>query len=365
MKAYLIALLLLSSAPGFPVDTKTNDPIIGIKIYDYKGNFERLFETFTEHGINTVFASESLAGNSVFRKQAKTHRISVFIIAPIFYNPEALKADPDLYAITRTGQRAKEDWVEFVCPSREAYRKQKVEAVRQAISKLQPDGVSLDFIRFFVFWEMVHPDRTYASLPNTCFCQYCLTKFSSDTGIVLPKETGATPQNAAAWIEANQLERWSKWKSGQITSMLEELVLAAKQARPGILINVHAVPWRKNDFDGAIKKVAGQDFAAMSRSTNYLSPMCYASMLHRDASWIHSVVEDIASDSTAPVLPSIQVSPAYPDDLAISAADFEEAVKAAVAPPSRGVVFWSWDHLSKEPAKMTVLKRMFGSSANK
>ena len=365
MKSCLIGLFLLCSAAGFRVDTKTNEPIIGIKIYDYKGDFEQLFDTFKDLGINTVFASESLAGNLEFRTQAKANRTSVFVIAPIFYDPEALKADPDLNAITRTGERAKEDWVEFVCPSREAFRKQKVEAVRQTIAKVQPDGVSLDFIRSFVFWEMVHPERTYASLPNACFCQYCLAKFSSDTGIVLPKEALAAPQNSSAWIEAHQMEEWSQWKSGLITSMVEQLAMVAKQARPGILINVHAVPWRKNDFDGAIKKVAGQDFAAISRFANYISPMCYASMLHRDAAWIHSVVEDIASDSSAPVLPSIQVSPAYPDDLPIRDIDFEEAVKAAIAPPSRGVVFWSWDHLSKEPAKMTVLKRKFGSSANK
>jgi hypothetical protein len=157
MKAYLIVLFLLCSAAGFGVDPKANQPIIGIKIYDYKGDFKQLFDTFTDLGINTVFASESLSSNSVFRAQAKSHRMRVFVIEPIFYDPEALKANPDLYAITRTGERAKEDWVEFVCPSRGAYRKQKVETVRQAIAKLQPDGVSLDFIRFFVFWEMIRP----------------------------------------------------------------------------------------------------------------------------------------------------------------------------------------------------------------
>jgi uncharacterized lipoprotein YddW (UPF0748 family) len=229
------------------------------------------------------------------------------------------------------------------------------------VAKIQPDGVSLDFIRFFVFWEMVLGDRTYESLPNTCFCKSCLTRFTSDTRIMIPKEALTRPQVAFTWIEANQSDRWTQWKCDLITSMVKELMEAAKQARPGILINVHAVPWRKNDFNGAIKKVVGQDFGALSRFTDFLSPMCYASMLHRNASWIHSVVEDIASDSKCPVLPSIQVSAAYPDDSAISPAKFEETVQAAVARPSGGVVFWSWDHLSKDAAKMAVLKRMFGT----
>jgi hypothetical protein len=364
MKAHFMLLFLFCSAAAVfdTVDPASDVKIIGVKIYDYKGDFKQLFDTFTELGINTVYASESLAGNLLFREQAKAHRVSIFVIEPIFYDPEALKADPDQYAITRTGERAKEDWVEFVCPSRDRYRKQKINAVRQAVAKLQPDGLSLDFIRFFVFWEMVRPERTYESLPNTCFCRNCLTKFSSDTGTALPKEALATPQEASAWIEANQAQRWSEWKCSLITSMLEELVQAAKQARPGILINVHAVPWRRNDFNGAIKKVAGQDFAALSRFTDYLSPMCYASMLHRDASWIHSVVEDLALVSSSRVLPSIQVSPSYPNDLPISTSNFEEAVEAALMPPSGGVVFWSWDYLVKEPAKMAVLKRLSHSS---
>jgi hypothetical protein len=363
-KAFLLGILflfLLASSISFVSGDQQGEAVVGIKIYDYKDDFKKLFDTFSELGINTVFASESLVSNSIFREQAKTHRMPIFVIEPIFYNPEALKADPDLYAITRTGEQAKEDWVEFVCPSRDQYRKQKIESVRTFISKFQPDGLSLDFIRFFVFWEMVRPERTYESLPNTCFCQNCLNKFSVATGVVIPSEARATPKLAAAWIEAHELERWTEWKSGVITSMVKELVSAAKKAQPGILINIHALPWRKDDYNGAIKKVAGQNFASLSTFTDYLSPMCYQSMLHRDAPWIHSVVEDISSVRGSHVLPSIQVAAAYPDDLPVTISNFEESVKAAFKPPSQGIVFWSWDHLSKDPAKMEVLKRMFRS----
>jgi hypothetical protein len=358
----LIAFLIIGIA-GFIsnafADIKDNKQIIGIKIYDHSGDFKPLFNTFADLGINTVFASEKLVSNPVFRLEAKSHQIQLFVIEPIFFNPEALKADPNLFAITRTGEQAKEDWVEFVCPSRDQYRKQKIEAVSIFVKKFQPDGLSIDFIRFFVFWEMVLPDRTYESLPNTCFCPTCLSKFSAETGIVIPEKMKTTPKEAFGWIESNELQRWTKWKTDMITSMVEELVSAAKKGKPDILINLHVLPWRRNDYNGAIKKVAGQDFVALSRFTNYLSPMCYASMLHRDAPWIHSVVEDIGSSRTARILPSIQVAPAYPDDFPISSSNFEEAIKAAITPPSSGVVFWSWDHLSKDPEKMKVVKKLF------
>jgi hypothetical protein len=358
-----LLVFLIFGLPGLIsnafANTKDIKQIIGVKIYDHSGDFKQLFNAFADLGINTVFASEKLVSNDVFLEEARSHQIHVFVIEPIFFNPEALKADSNLFAITRTGEQAKEDWVEFVCPSRDQYRKQKVAAVSTFVKKFQPDGLSIDFIRFFVFWEMVRPDRTYESLPNTCFCPTCLSKFSSETGVVIPQEARATPKQASAWIESNELPRWTKWKTDVITSMVEELVNAAKQAKSDILINLHVLPWRKNDYSGAIKKVAGQDFVALSRFTNYLSPMCYASMLHRDASWIHSVVDDITSYQAARVLPSIQVAPAYPDDLPVSSLNFEEAIKSALEAPSSGVVFWSWDHLSKDPEKMKVVKKMF------
>ena len=156
-------------------------PIVGVKIYDHKGDVPSLFDQFAEVGVNTVFCSEALAADAGFRLQARDRKIKVFVIEPIFFDAEALKADPGLYAITSKGERAKEDWVEFVCPTRDQFRKRKIAAVRDAVQRLQPDGVSLDFIRYFVYWEMVHPDRTPGSLPDTCYCPHCLARFQAET----------------------------------------------------------------------------------------------------------------------------------------------------------------------------------------
>ncbi len=331
--------------------------IIGIKIYEHKGDMRQLFDSFAELGINTVFASEALCGDAGFRRQARERKMRVFVIEPIFFDPDALKADPDLFAITSKGERAKEDWVEFVCPTREEFRQRKITAVRDAIARLQPDGVSLDFIRYFVYWEMVHPDRKPETLPDTCYCPHCLAKFSADTGIKLPLDVKTAAQSAQ-WISRNQQGRWIQWKADVITSMVQNLVAAARQAKPGIRVNLHAVPWRSDDFGGAIQRVAAQDFKAVSQLTHFISPMCYTLMQHRDASWIRSVVQDIGGAASCPVLPSIQVRPEYPGDDPMSTDDFEEAVKSALASPSIGVVFWSWQHLAQEREKMAVLKKL-------
>ena len=331
-------------------------PIVGVKIYDHQGDVRTLFDQFAEVGVNTVFCSEALAADAGFRRQARDRNVKVFVIEPIFFDAEALKADPGLYAITSKGERAKDDWVEFVCPTREAFRTRKIAAVRDAVRRLQPDGVSLDFIRYFVYWEMVHPDRTPASLPDTCYCPHCLARFQAETGVALPAGVKTAPA-AAEWIGRHAQERWVRWKTGKITSMARDLAAAAREAKPGILVNLHAVPWRARDFGGAIRRVAGQDIEALSRVADFVSPMCYTLMQHRDAAWIHSVVDDMAGVSSAGVLPSIQVRPEYPGDDAMSTSRFERAVQAALAPPSRGVVFWSWAHLAQEPEKRAALVR--------
>ncbi len=331
-------------------------PIVGVKMYEFKGDPKPLFRTFDELGINTLFISEALAGDKAFRAEAKVRRMPVFIILPIFMDPEALKADPGLAAITREGKPAKDDWVEFVCPSREEFRRRKVEWVRKVVSTLDPDGASLDFIRYFVYWEMVKPDRDPATLPDTCFCPFCMEKFGRETGIKVPEDLD-TPVKAAAWVDAGHRDRWTAWKCANITSMVEGLATAARLAKPGIMVNLHAVPWRPEDFNGAIRRVAGQDFTSLSRIVDYISPMCYSLMQHRDAAWIASVAKGITAVSSAFILPSIQVRPSYPGDLPMDAAGFEAALDAALAPPSRGVVFWSWDHLAKEPGEMDVLRR--------
>jgi hypothetical protein len=132
--------------------------------------------------------------------------------------------------------------------------------------------------------------------------------------------------------------------------MVEDIVRRAKAAWPEVRVNLHAVPWRRSDFGGAIRKVAGQDFAALSRMTDYLSPMCYSAMLQRDPAWIHSVVEDLAGTAECPILPSIQVAEYYPGDRQLGEADFAACLDAALLPPSAGVVFWSWALIERTPA---------------
>jgi hypothetical protein len=142
---YIIALAVFSVfASCSRISEK--DRIIGIKIYEYSGDYDKLVSLWNNMGINTAFISTELASDTVFRRVLKKNNIAVFIIFPVFQDSAALQEDSSLYAITSKGRRAKDDWVEFVCPSRETFRKKKIEEMKSLVSGLDPDGLSIDFI---------------------------------------------------------------------------------------------------------------------------------------------------------------------------------------------------------------------------
>lgn len=332
-------------------------PIIGVKVYETERELPELIAEWQKLGINTVFAPEVLMESSGFRALAQRAELDTFIIFPVFFAPDELAEDPELSAITADGERAKEDWVEFACPSRTDFRDRRIEAARGVVKRLRPEGLSIDFIRYFVYWEMVGPDRDPATLPQTCYCVSCLQAFATFLGVPI-YSIPPQPRRAAAWIRANAPEEWVRFKAETITSMARELADAAREVDPEILINLHIVPWRRDDYDGAIASVAGQNPSALGEIADLLSPMAYSFMLHRPPEWVAAVVEDLDWAADCRVLPSIQVGAAYREGEEFASADFEAALRAALEPPSAGIVFWSWDHIEAEPEKAEVIRRV-------
>lgn len=355
--AALLLWLTGCTPAGSPQPSLSDELMVGVKIYDYQGSFDDLFAAWAPLGINTAFVSETLAANATFRQLARDHGIDTFVIAPVFFNPEALEQDPDLFAVTADGHRAQDDWVQFVCPSRKTYREKRVQELVEWVRRLRPDGLSLDFIRHFVFWEMVDPETRAESLPNTCFCPHCLASFSTKSGVEIPDVLRNT-EEIASWILAHHEPSWTTWKIDLITSMVEEIVREIRKVDPTVKVNIHAVPWRRDDYAGAIRRVAAQDFTALSALADYLSPMCYSFMLERPPEWIHSVVQDLDASSTAAIIPSIQVKESYREDERLGEEEFDLCLREALKPPSQGVVFWSWNALAQEPDKQSVIRQV-------
>jgi hypothetical protein len=348
---FSILVLLLATACS-----ERQQPVVGVKIYEYDGDYNTLVDQWKHMGINSAFLSAVLAGDSAFRQLLSGAGIGTFLIFPVFQNPEYLRAHPDARAIRQDGAPAVDDWVEFVCPSNALYRKQRRDELSVLLKSLKPDGLSIDFIRHFVFWEMVYPDRDPATIDMACFCPACLAAFGEESGIAVPDTCSGTASRAA-FLTGHHSEAWNEFRSGLIAGMAEELARGARSVDPGIRIALHAVPWRKGDFDRAGHRIAGQDIARLGTMVDLISPMCYSQMLRREPEWIAAVVADMEAQAPGKILPSIQVFLYYVDD-PFPVSRFTECLRAALRPPSRGVVFFSWPLFERDPERMEAVRNV-------
>ena len=256
-----VIILLLSSNCQ-----RMDDRIIGVKIYDHQGPFEELVSQWRSLGINTVFSGLSLYSNNKFRSIIKSSGITSFVIVPIFFNPEILDVSPELYAITDKGVKAQDEWVKFVCPSRMEYRRQKITEVENIIREFDPDGLSIDFIRHFVFWEKIYPDRFLSSLPNTCFDSICTTAFQADNHFHV--------EHAVRFVQHEQLHRTKVYvvsaREVQQAPWRRDEHIQATFERPDLGVLIHA----PKDHEMPMVKVPAVGCKALSYLNRQLSGGC-------------------------------------------------------------------------------------------
>ncbi|MGD9329041.1 MAG: hypothetical protein PVH48_08765 [Cyclobacteriaceae bacterium] len=331
------------------------DTLIGVKIYAHDGDLAELFEEWNRVGINLILASPELAAKDNFMSLARSHSMRVFVIVPTFFNTDALDKDSSLYSITSQGEKAIDDWVEFICPNRSEYRISHIQDLKTLAAEIQPDGISLDFIRYFVYWEKVFPDQIYDNFPQTCFDEDCLGRFLAEYNVGIP-DTCISVNEKADFILQQYQQEWTEFKCNTISGYVTEMVEAIRSVNPEIEINFHAVPWKSTDFGGGIRSIAGQDLKQIAPLVDYISPMCYHHMVIQSPEWVHEVVNDIAFQAPDErILPSIQVNKAYLET-SVSETEFRDAFIEALRPPSDGVVFWSWEALEESPEKLKVVR---------
>lgn len=197
------------------------------------------------------------------------------------------------------------------CPNHQQVRRDKLGEVKEVMERLNPDGIWLDFIRFPCHWEVPRPD---------------LTEFSEDD--------------------------WTDRKCPQITNFVEKTKRIVKKANRDALLGIFTVPWRKQDYKGAIQKVIGQDFSALARHADVFSPMTYHRMCGRPVGWIADIVRYMNKVTGKIVLPIIQTEnkPAK-----FGSQELERAIKSAFQ-SSSGVVIFFLEDLLKDKDKLNAWK---------
>jgi len=327
--------------------------MFGVKIYEKPIDARTTIDRWRDLGIDTAFIGPKLRHESAFLAEMRASNIDIYVIFPVFYDKLRLADHPNEYAITSGGERAIQEWVQFACPTSAEFRSHKTNELVDVIESIRPKGVTLDFTRFFVFWEKVSP-RNRENLVQTCFCQRCIPRFLAGFDFQLPDGTDSVSEQAQ-WILTHRFAEWTVWKCAIIAETVKSLASVARNTEPAIEVGLHTVPWRLDDYNNAVQSVAGQDLSRLASYVDFLTPMCYAHMLGESAEWVHSVVEEQARIGRKPVYPSIQVARSYLEQ-PLTTAQLEQTLRAALQPPSHGVVFWSWEMLAKSGIKQALVR---------
>ena len=333
--------------------------ITGVKMYSLNDSLPAIFNSLESMGINTIFCPPKLNARFDFRKMCRKYKLKRFVIFPVFYNPAALKKDSTLWSITDNGQKAKHAWMKFICPSRKKYRTASIDTLKDIVKEYDPDGISLDFIRYFVFWENFTPEVDPDSIPNTCFCNYCLRKFQSDLNLKTPFNF-RNKKEVSRWIKENHRHKWIKWKCNIITSMVVSMAKEIKKIDKDIVINLHAIPWKVSEYDSALSRVAGQDLNSMVQYVDYISPMTYSHMLSRNHGWIGQIIKNHKKITDGKILPNVQVSAAYRDKK-LTAEHFRNCIFTIKNSNPAGIIFWHWKALSADLSKQQIIKNLINN----
>jgi hypothetical protein len=153
----------------------------------YGGVPQQIFdrgETLEDYGINAIWiGSSSVSSKLVAELKSRSKTLKVFAEFNTMHEAGYLKEHPDARPIGPDGlvSPPPDGW-QGVCPTHPGYRRERMAAFRHALATAPIDGVWLDYHHAHASWEQAEPN-----LPDTCFCDRCLSLFQFVWGTLHPQ----------------------------------------------------------------------------------------------------------------------------------------------------------------------------------
>lgn len=270
---------------------------------------------------------------------------------PVFCNPAYLENHEDAYCITSQNRKAAfRDWLHFVCPNNDDYINQRIEESRRLVREIQPEIVSLDFIRQFVFWEEIAFSDT---IEDGCYCDNCRRLFAEFANIrTIP---------SIEEIQSLYMKDWVKWRSRRVADVAIGFKKAIYEENPRIKFTMKLLPFKKDDYDGAVVKHAGQDLKLLAPLCDFLSPMTFYNMFAKPLTWKHDICRYMHEESGLDVMDYCQDREVYEFEAAITksrfASELDDTVKRAADNDwYLGTTIFFFESILKDPVRLTAIK---------
>lgn len=338
-------------------------PILGAKVYRGGRNPQELIGLARNLGVNALFVGDELARSGDFRAQCAKAGLRYFLIARTFNDPEAAAGDSTLVSVDRTGKPARRNGDVMICPSRADFRQKKMQRIKAEIERLRPDGLTLDYFRYFIYWEGIDPQRGPENFPAYCFDASCVSEFLRSTKLRLstgvPRDSGPVPRELSDEVWFHHRDEWYRWRTRRMAENAREFTEFLRKNFPALPIVLHAVPWSRNEFDGAREKIVGQDLQLLVPYFDYVSPMEYSALTRRTSGWVAGLNGKLREEvPAAKLLPSIEVGPDGPEFPPLSLERYQSDLSAARGAEA-GVVLYHLELLVGDSRKQAITKRLF------
>jgi len=303
-------------------------------------------------GITGVWLSHSLISDELIHR-CHGEGARVYAEMGIMSGPRRAhyRAHPEVRPIGAGGQPLPTvpGYTTFACPLAQCWRRQKLAQMEHRLREHELDGLWLDFIRYPGRWERPRP-----TLDQSCFCDESLARFEEFAHLTVPGDS--TPQRAA-WVLDEALDSWAAWKCSVIAEFVGQIKGLLRETRPQAMLGMFSVPWGPEDFDNAIQRVIGQDFARLAQHIDIFSPMLYHTMCGRPVEWIGEHTRYLARVTGKPVIPIVQ---AIDEPTPMPRGEFGKALREGVAGPSAGVMMFRLEDVAGDDEKLTTLQETYG-----
>ncbi len=305
-------------------------------------------------GVNAVFL-HSGSIDSVLMRRAEEEGLKVYAEFATLNGKGYVDQHPEAHAINQFGHKVKAaSWFMGVCPSNEAFQNYRFQQLRDLLTRYQVDGVWMDYVHWHAQFE--EPDPI---LPETCFCEDCLTAFSAQTGAEI---RGSSIPEKANWILENVDSSWRSWRCQVIADWSKKIKYIIDEERPGALLGLYHCPWTDDEFGHARRRILGLDYDLLVEIFDVFSPMVYHARMGRPAQWVETNIHWHSdrlhrTDRSQPGIWAIVQ--AYDDPYSISAEEFETVLKGGIVGRASGVMMFTTRALAEHPEKIKVMQRLY------
>ncbi len=294
-------------------------------------------------GVNAVFVKPDRDTVKWFKDRG----FQVFVSIDAYGGSRAWKQFPDSRPVLADGSLLGEN-PEYAChggacPSHEGWQRERLSYIAGLIKDFEGqglfiDGIWLDYIRYPGRWSVLDP-----KIPDTCYCERCLGKFSKEMGIEFPigfsrrdaktqrreegqrsdvsgwavedeKDgmigwvAGSNTKEVSRWIKENCPYEWMVWKKRQINGFVEKVrgVLNEKSPDRRPLLGIFLVPWTKGERGNGVSYSFAQDGFELAKYADVISPMVYHKKVGRSEAWVGVMTRYYEERVSCEVWPIVQ-----------------------------------------------------------